>query len=355
MRSRLFLCLALAAAGASASSVSNEISVNSTQPTDVNPRSGSVSDSLRASFDVAEPLSLNLGASLTSQNNSPAPVGNDSGSAAVALLTAGIDWELADSWTLGLSADWSPHTTQFADAPLPLAAETGTAHIRSRTAQVAGGVDLSYDTGGTSELEWSFSAGLEVTRWNIDQTVPLVTTANGTVLTSAQVRSNINTYCSRHPAVRNCGRAVLRDLTATPFVLDSQQVSASATAIVRRDTDLTLSADYYNYVEDATQAAFASLIFNGRGGAGVPVAPLHYVIRPEVTHRFGDLSAKLWVQGGEYVPNAGGTTAGAGLRLQYKFTRTYRMWISASGQRDEDEHGNETRSGALALGAGYRF
>ena len=58
-------------------------------------------------------------------------------------------------------------------------------------------------------------------------------------------------------------------------------------------TDLTLSADYYHYTQDATQAAYASLIFNGRGGAGVPVAPLQYLIRPEVAHRFGEDAADV--------------------------------------------------------------
>ena len=77
------------------------------------------------------------------------------------------------------------------------------------------------------------------------------------------------------------------------------------TAIVEQDTDLTLSGDYYHYEEDPTQVGFFSVATAGRtlvtGGNGVPIAPLRYLLRPEVVHRFGDFSAKLWVTTGRYV------------------------------------------------------
>ena len=65
--------------------------------------------------------------------------------------------------------------------------------------------------------------------------------------------------------------------------------------------------------------------------------------------------AKLWVTTGRYVTGAGDSTSGIGLKLQYKFTRKFRMWATVGGQRDTDEAGNETRSGSFAMGGGYRF
>jgi len=50
MRYRLLFAVALAAAGARASNVSDQLSVNSTQATATNPRSGNVSDNLAATF-----------------------------------------------------------------------------------------------------------------------------------------------------------------------------------------------------------------------------------------------------------------------------------------------------------------
>lgn len=351
------LCIFVLLAGAArASNVSNEISVNSTQATDTNPRSGSVSDTLSASFDLGETLTLDLAGTLTSQSDSPAlppAPPPPSGSGAVALVNLGLDWEANDNWTFGLTTAWSPESTQFADVPI---SGNYDGLIRSKASQVAAGADVTYDTSGDSNLEWSFTGGLEATRWNIDQAVPRVTNlATGKTVTSAQVRAAVDQFCQSNPKVKNCGRAVKTALSATPFVLDSQRLSAGVTAIVSKDTDLTLSGDYYHYSEDATQTAYFSLIFNGRGGAGVPVAPLLFTVRPEIAHRFGDFSVKLWVQGGRYVPGTGDSTAGTGLKLQYKFTKTFKMSATLSAQRDVDAQGNETKSGTFALAAGYRF
>jgi hypothetical protein len=87
----------------------------------------------------------------------------------------------------------------------------------------------------------------------------------------------------------------------------------------------------------------------------VPLAPLQYLVRPEVAHRFGDFSAKVWVQAGAYVAGAGQGTAGVGTRLQYKVTRKVKLWVTASGQRDVDLTGASSNSGSFALGAAYRF
>ena len=168
--------------------------------------------------------------------------------------------------------------------------------------------------------------------------------------------AQISDYCN---TTKKCGKALLSVLRETPSELDSERVSASVTAIVEQDTDLTLSGDYYHYEEDPTQVGFFSVATAGRtlvtGGNGVPIAPLRYLLRPEVVHRFGDFSAKLWVTTGRYVTGAGDSTSGIGLKLQYKFTRKFRMWATVGGQRDTDEAGNETRSGSFAMGGGYRF
>ena len=143
----------------------------------------------------------------------------------------------------------------------------------------------------------------------------------------------------------------------TPDSLRFARFSAAATATLSVDTDLTLGADYYAYLDDPTQVGIWSVGAAGLMtiGGGVPVAPVRYLVRPEVAHRFGDFSARLWVQGGHYVESAGGVTGGAGLKLQYKFGKTFRMWLTFSGQTDTADDGTSSRSGTVALGGGYRF
>ena len=139
-----------------------------------------------------------------------------------------------------------------------------------------------------------------------------------------------------------------------PVTLDSERLSANVSATLFTDTDVTLSGDYYVYQQNPAQVGFFTLVAAARG-AGVPIAPLRYEVRPEVVHRFGDLSARLWVQAGEYVPGTGQSTAGAGLKLQYKFTRAFRSWVTLSGQRDVDQSDQITRAGSVAAGAAYRW
>jgi hypothetical protein len=271
----------------------------------------------------------------------------------VGLASIGFDWEITDNWTLGVNGELSPEAQTFAEAPIGI----GTAHIRSKTSERAAGFDLSYDSAGESSLEWAFTGGVTYTNYSVDQTIPLVTDSSGNPLPRAQVPAAIIDYCTngKGKGVQNCGKKVVRQLSAAPFNLTSVEFSAGATAVVWTDTDLTVSADVYAYPQDATQAAYGSLIFAGRGGAGVPVAPLQFMIRPDVVHRFGDFSAKLWVQAGQYVKGAGQSTTGVGLKLQYKFTKAFKMWATVLGSRDVDDQNRETNSGSFSLGAGYKF
>jgi hypothetical protein len=116
-----------------------------------------------------------------------------------------------------------------------------------------------------------------------------------------------------------------------------------------------LSADYYAYFDDPANVGIFSLGSVGRFGAGAPIAPLRFLVRPEVTHRLGPWSLRLWVAAGEYVAKVGQGTASIGTKVQYRFTRAFRMWISATGQRDVGSTGEVSRSGWISLGAAYRF
>lgn len=353
MRFALFAGALLAAAPVRASSVTNEVSTSSTQATDTNPRGGTVGDSLNASFDAGEVLTINAGAMLTLQGQTPAQERGAFGTSgsAVTLLSLGADFAATDAFTLGLNLEWSPQSTQFTGTQVPVTS-TGTlanALLRSRTSQLEAGLDLSYDTAGNSPLAWSFGAGVSTNHLETDQQIIRVRTGTGAAATPQQIRDSCATGRIR------CSRALLAALRAQAVTLDSQRLSGSATAVVSQDTDLTLSGDYYVYDQDPAQVGYYSIAAVGRLGNGLPIAPLQFTVRPEVAHRWGAFSAKIWLQGGRYVAGAGQSTGGGGVRLQYKFSKVFRLWVSGSGQRDVDEQGAETKSGTLALGAGYRF
>ena len=348
----LFFC----SFAARASSVSYELSANTTQATNDNPRTGSLGNALNASLDLSERWALNLGALVTLEGQpagtSRFVIADRENSSAVAQFSLGLDFEATDNLTFGVHGDFSPQSTQFTLTAVPLPTGVANALVRSTASERTAGADASYDTAGDSALEWSFFAGADVTAYDLDQTVIRTESLNGT-----QLRDAIRAYCATHPRQAECSRSKLSALSGTPDTLNSEHFLGGITAIAWRDTDLTISGDYYHYEEDPARLGLAGLVFSGRTAstAGVPIAPLKYLVRPEVAHRFGDLSAKVWFQAGEYVHGLGRSTGSIGLKLTYKFTKSFRMWALGSGQRDVDDQGGITRSGTFALGAGYRF
>ncbi len=352
MRFSLCFVLALAVSAARASSVSNEVSSNSTQATDTNPRAGNLADSLNASFDLSDNWALNAGATLTVEGQTPALQRGAFGSSgsAVTSFSLGLDWQPADAWSTGISIDFSPESTQLTGTQVQVntAGTPADALLQSKSSSFEAGLDVSYDTSGDSSLEWSFGGGLSTTHLSTDQQITRVRVKSGGAATPQQIRD----YCTGH----KCSPALLAALRAqTGVTLDSQKLNAAVTAILAKDTDLTLSGDYYIYDQDPTQVGYYSVARVGRVGNGLNIAPVQFTLRPEVAHRFGDFSAKVWVQAGKYVSGGGQSTSGLGLRLQYKFSKAFKLWATASGQHDVDQQSNATNSGSVALGAGYRF
>jgi hypothetical protein len=356
------LAIAVLAAGpALASSISNEVSVGRTQSTPANPRAGSLSDSLNASLDLDDHWALSLGGMLTLEGQTPAAERAQWGTSAsaVTMLSTGIEFDSGEHFAAGADFSWSPRSKQTSGTTLTITENgrdtTADALVEAQSGKFSAGFDVGYDTAGESNLEWAFNANISGTHFSSDQRITRVRTASGAASSAQQIRD----YCNAPGNRKKCSNALLKALEDLPSTLDSGRISLGATATISQDTDVSLGADYYAYVQDPTQVGFYSVVAVGRsslsGGNGIPIAPLRWLVRPEVLHRFGAFSAKLWVQGGHYVESAGGTTAGGGLKLQYKFSKVFRMWLTASGQNDVDDLGNNSTSGVFSLGAGYRF
>lgn len=337
------------------SSISDELSMGTTQSTPENPRAGNVADSLNGTFELNEQWSLTAGATVTLEGQTPAASKGAFGTSgqAISLFSVGADWDPNDHVTLGATLDFSPQSTQRSGTPLVFQDPNGTAHqanalINVNSSQSALGLDVGYDTAGESALELSFSGGVTLSKYNTTQTV-------------SEIRfAETNKPADRAQFISHCNRvAGTKKACSLSAELDSARLSLGAIATIATDTDVGLSGDYYVYQQDPTAVGYFSVGAAGRqtvsGGTGVPLAPLKYLVRPELAHRFGDFSAKIWVQAGSYVSGAGKGTSAIGTRLQYKLTKKFKLWITASAQRDVDLTGASSDSGALALGAGYRF
>ena len=342
MRLAGFASALLVAAAANASSVSDQVTVGSTQATPQSPRAASVSNLLRASFDLGESWIFTADAQITAEEAAPGPSGTpipfQERGGLVTDFSASVDWEATDNWTLGASIGFSPRSTTTTVGPVtvidPSTGRPANADGLIRVTNESAYAELlaGYDTAGDSNLEWSFSGAVSLNRFETFQRLEAAQLDRGRLIAVNEVRASGE--------------------------LRSARLSGGATATLFADTDLGLDADYYAYADDPRTLGYSSVggaIRSGAVGAGIPIAPLRYLLRPEVTHRFGNFSVKLWAQAGRYMPGTGQGTAGAGLKAQYRFTRWFRMWAGVGGQRDVDPSGQATLTVAFSLGAGYRF
>ena len=346
------------------SSVSDELSVGSTQSTQENPRAGSVSDSLNATFELNDQFSIGAGAVLTLEGQTPAAARGQfptSGSA-ITLFSLGLDWDPNDHVSTGVVFDFSPVSEQKIGTQLTITDANGAtqplnARLVAQRANASLAFDVGYDTAGDSNLEWSFNSGVTGSHYTTTQNIDLVRLRDtGRPADPAQIVAFCNTHKKGQGA---CSAALLQVLKDQPATLDSLRTALSVTSTLYTDTDVTLGGDFYSYSQDPSTVGIFSVGTAGKqnisGGSGVPIAPLRYIIRPEVAHRFGDLSVKLWAQAGEYVSGTAQTTSGIGAKVQYKFTKAFKMWVTAGGQKDVDSTGTGSSSGNFAIGAGYRF
>jgi len=342
MRLAGFASALLVAAAANASSVSDQVTVGSTRATAQTPRSDSISNLLRGSFDLGESWTFSADVQITFGQGAPGPSGTpisfQEGGGTVADFSASLDWEATDNWTLGGTIGISPQSTTSTVAPVtvidPSTGRPANADGLLRVTNDSAYAELlaGYDTAGFSNLEWSFTGAVALNRFETLQRLEAAQLDRGRLIPLNEVRASAELRWAR--------------------------LSGGATATLFTDTDLTLNLDYYAYADDPRTAGYFSVggtARSGTVGAGIPIAPLHYLLRPEVTHRFGDFSLRLWAQAGRYMPGTGQGTAGAGLKAQYRFARWFRMWAGVGGQRDVDASSQSTLSGVFTLGAAYRF
>jgi hypothetical protein len=89
-------------------------------------------------------------------------------------------------------------------------------------------------------------------------------------------------------------------------------------------------------------------------GAGIPMAPLAWSVRPWMARRLGRLLVRAWWEHGAYVQDQGSLDTFS-LRVQYRFGSAFRAWIAGSVQRERDPEGGAATLRSGALGAMFRW
>ncbi len=357
-RLALALLLALAAAPALAdlpqNSVVDELVVSSGQSTPDAPRTGQVTESLGAMFDLGKGWAWDLSAAITFVEATRGILGREFGSrgATVLDLGSGLSWEASDHVLLGLSLGLSPSARLVNDTTVAFTTATGQtvvadALLAATTRVYSGGLFLSYDTAGDSDLESAVDTGLSIRHYDTDQRLTAVRGPGGTVLTAADILNQCR-------ILRRCSPQLLALLRERPSALTQTEARLGVTETLWEDTDIGLGGSWFFYDQDPTTVGFFSLMSAGRGsvgfGGGVPLAPLRWRLRPEVSQAFGRFRVKAWFEHGQYVSGQGWSNAVGG-RLQFRFTRDFRLWVSGGWQHDTDADGNAVGFSRVGLGA----
>ena len=343
----------------SAGSVSDEVTTDKSDSTPDNPRAGGFSNHLAASFNLGEKWAIDAGFDYSSTDGTPPATGSafgDNGGKATS-FSFGTDWDPNDHLSLGASLGFSPKASTLSVTNLTVTAgavdTSYDARLRADNSAAVAGLTASWDTAGDSDLEWTFSGAVTGSHLDTTQVVTALAGQNGKVIT----KQALIAYCNGGP--NRCKKSLRQALKEQQYSLDSAELGASVMATVFTDTDLRVGADIWAYNQDPNDVGFFS-ITGGKsggvsGGGGVPIAPMRGDVKVEVTHRFGNFSARAAFSGGSYVAGTGGGTYGGGLRFQYKFNKSFRLWLALSARHDVDATGLDSVSRSGSLGAGLRF
>jgi hypothetical protein len=339
-----------------AHSISDELGAGTSQSGPRNPRTGFVYDRLSGVASASEKVDLRFDFVLTHDQATKPRHGARFGDTGGNILAGsfGIDWNPTDNLSFGAQLDFSPKSTQASDTPLTFdngpATANGDGLLRSTTSSVGFGLIGGYETAGSTNFETALNASISMVHFSAAEDLTAVEGASGPV-----DRQNVMSYCRRTPNAPGC-RQLLPLFQVQSAQLNQFKVSVLASETVMVNTDLTFGGAYYFYDHDPSQLGFFNIVSLGRAsfGNGVPLAPLRFTLRPGVGHRFGPLLLDLSYQYARYVPGDGYGN-GLALKLQYKFSKSFKAWIVANGQDDRDDQGNSTKSSGVALGLRYSF
>lgn len=312
-------------------------------------------DTISGLADASDVVALRFGITLThdqaTQPAQGAQFADTGGNIAAGMV--GLDWSPSEHVPLAFEINASPKSSSASDASItfdengsPISAD---ALLRSTSRSLGFALSAGYETAGDSDYETATNGSFSVTHFNTVQNIAAFQGASGLVDSQRVIAA-----CGRSSS-KGC-RQLTALFRARPADINQFRVSALISETLFVDTDLTLNGAYYFYDQDPTQVGYFTLASFGRTalGAGVPIAPLNFTVRPEVAHRFGALSINLSYQYVKYVTGEGYANS-VGLKIQYKFSKVFKMWITGNGQNDVDAQGDSTKSSTLALGARYSF
>ncbi len=358
--------------------------ISRTPPSDGYPGSGSSSFGASGSYDLNARWNFGLSLGLFR----PKPANDSSGDAFTgktkdgntfsaglgATWIPGMGWNANEHWSFDFGFGLSPKSTDLSSTTVTLESSTpkGTtsedyaALLKSSSSSQDLTLGVNYDTGGDSNLEWSFSLGLWPSRLSSTQTIEELVSPQG----KAQSKDSMLAMCQKPNLPKLQAQACKRIMP----LLKSQSASIvtlpvvlSATANIASKSSVTLGGTYYLYSDDPNSVGYFTLASQGKqskqgqqGGAhasfgsGIAVAPYVFSASLSAGHKLGPV--RLSAGGGysKYMNDAGHNTS-ASAKVVWKITDNWRINAGYGRQWDTDSEGAVTQSWSFSGGLRYTF
>ncbi|HEX4620194.1 MAG TPA: hypothetical protein VH208_01390, partial [Myxococcaceae bacterium] len=224
--------------------------------------------------------------------------------------------------------------------------------LRTATSSLGFTLNVGFDTAGDSNWESAGNASLAVTHFSTDQSIAAVANRRQNFALPA-----LKAYCAQLPATTRAP-PICPALLGEPGDVTQSRIAVNVTETIYENNDVGVTGAYYIYDKDPTTVGYFTLATRGRLstglGQGLAIAPFQFTLRPDVAHRFGPLRLDLSYQYGQYVPGQGHSNS-VGLKVEFKFNRMWKVWLTGLLEKDVDGSGNQTSSGSLAAGVRLRF
>jgi hypothetical protein len=238
-------------------------------------------------------------------------------------------WDYAKHLSLGLGINGSPKSTRDVATPNPVVTsprpgQEPDALIRATSSSVGALADAGYDS------------------FDQDQ--------SHTVDVAVDASAGVTEFFSEQRAVAP-GNAVAK-LGTQDAKLTQTRVGGTTTMTISDDTDVGVDGAYYFY-DDPNPGNVGTFVtgLQSAWGAGLPMLPPRWTVRPEVAQRIGSLTLRAYYQYADLaVDNAYGHTFGGKIQLGIHNVKVY-----VTGSYRVDEFAADETAQTWSAGAGLAW
>ena len=311
------------------------------------PTSGFAYDRLALRLELSPTVSLGGGVRLTRDFAAGAVGGSrlSTGSDWVWLMSSDVSWSVSDHVTLGASGITSPPSTRDVASSVVLGPRSAVGVVNATSTSFGGAVEAAYDSFDEATphvVDVLVDAGLGVGRYLTRQSLTNLDPIG------AGCVANLTCTSPTAPGIDDGVTQLRGEASAVTTFAERFELGLGGAVYAYSGADPTTAGTVSATIRDATGKPLGV----GRYGAGIPLLPPRWSLRPEIGARWDRVSVRGYYQYAKYVfdGEAGHTV---GTRIQVK-EGALRLFVTGTYRADTASDGS-SRSLFGGLGISVRW